>query len=598
MSKKLDEKLESLNEKQRKLISLRHTTEHVLHTAMQNLYPNLKKAMGPATDDGFYFDFDLDEKVTESDFPKIEEEMKKLISMNLPMNQKIIGYYEAKNIFKDNPYKLEWVEDIKSRGEELSVYEMGDKDLDLCSGPHLKSTGEIGAFKLLSVAGAYWHGDEKNKMLTRIYGTTFPTLEELDKYLKQQEEARKRDHKKIGKELDLFTFSDLVGAGLPLYTPKGAIIRRLLNEYIEELQSKQGYEQVWTNQFARAELFKISGHYDKYKDSMFRVVSNYSDEEYFLKPMNCPQHTQIYASRQRSYRDLPIRITDFAMLYRDEKPGELSGLARVRSFSQDDCHIFCREDQIDTEIDTALDMIKKVMNTFGFKYKYRLSTRDKNHPEKYLGDPKTWDKVEKWAEVIMKRNNIEYFDGPGEAAFYAPKMDLIATDALGREWQLSTVQIDFVMPQRFNLEYVNVKGKKVCPVMLHRAIIGSPERFIMVLLEQFSGNLPTWLNPIQVKVVPITDRVMDYANNVFEKLKNENLRVELDQRNETLGSKIRDAQKEKVSYMIIVGDKEKETETISERGRSGKDYGQIKLDVFINDIKEEIENKLLPESAK
>lgn len=593
MSKILDEKLEKMTESEQKLWALRHTAEHVLHTAVQNLYPKLKKAMGPATPEGFYTDFDLNEKITEDDFPKIEKEMQKLIGDNLPMVQENLQPEKARELFKNNPYKLEWIKEIEKRGEKISTYRMGDEELDICSGPHVSSTGKIKAFKLLSVAGAYWHGDEKNKMLTRIYGTAFFSQKELDAYLTQIEEAKKRDHRKLGKLLDLYTFSDLVGVGLPLYTPKGTILRKLINEYVEDLQSKEGYQQVWTNQFARAELFKISGHYDKYKDSMFRVVSNYTDEEFYLKPMNCPQHTQIYASRARSYRDLPIRYTDFAMLYRDEKPGELSGLARVRSFSQDDCHIFCREDQVDEEIDKMLTMTKKVMSTFSFKYKYRLSTRDPEHPEKYLGEPKTWDKVEKWAVTIMKRNKIEYFDGPGEAAFYAPKMDLIATDALGREWQLSTVQIDYVMPQRFNLEYTDKDGLKKHPIMLHRAILGSSERFLSVILEHFAGNFPTWLTPVQVKVLPITDKQLAYAKNIDEELKKEGIRTELDDRSETLGAKIRDAQKEKVNYMLIVGEKEMKTKTVTERARSGESDGPFSVDTFIKNIKEEIENKVI-----
>lgn len=592
MSQLLDEKLKSLNKNEQQLWALRHTTEHVLHAAMQKLYPELKKAMGPATEEGFYFDFDSPQKINEEDFPAIEKEMNRLIAANLPMKQKIISVAEAKTLFKDNPYKLEWLRDIEKRGEKVSVYEMGDKDLDLCSGPHVASTGEIKAFKLLSVAGAYWHGDEKNKMLTRIYGTTFPAKKELDQFLWAQEEAKKRDHRRIGKEMDLFTFSDLVGKGLPLYTQKGALIRRLLNEYVEEVQSKNGYMQVWTPQFNRGELFKISGHYDKYKENLFQVKSNYSDEEFFLKPMNCPQHTQIYAGRGRSYRDLPIRMTDFAMLYRDEKPGELNGLARVRAFSQDDCHVFCREDQVDHEVDMALVMTREIMTTFGFTYRYRLSTRDPKHPEKYVGDPKIWVKVEKWAEQIMKRNNIEYFPGPGEAAFYAPKMDLIARDALGREWQLSTVQIDYFMPERFNLTYIDRDGKEKRPIMIHRAIIGSPERFIMVLLEHFAGLLPTWLNPVQVKVLPVSDRHLDYAAGIGEKLKAANVRAEVDDRNETLGAKIRNAQKEKVSYMLIVGDKEVETNTVSERARSGKADGPFSIETFIGYITKEIDDRV------
>ena len=591
MSQILDEKLEKLSEKERALWSLRHTAEHVLHTAMQNIYPKLKQAMGPATEDGFYFDFDSDSKVTEDDFPKIEKEMQQLISADLPMTQETISAEDAKKIFKNNPYKLEWIEDIQKRGEKVSVFHMSDKDTDLCSGPHAKSTGEIKAFKLLSLAGAYWHGDEKNKMLTRIYGTCFPAKKELEDYLHNIEEAKKRDHRKLGKELDLFTFSDLVGSGFPLYTPAGTLIRRLVNEYVEETQVKQDYTQVWTPQVAKADLFKISGHYDKYKDSMFRVISNYSEEEFFLKPMNCPQHTQIYASRPRSYRDLPLRYTDFAMLYRDEKPGELSGLARVRSFSQDDCHIFCREDQVDNEIDVALEMTKQIMATFGLKYKYRLSTRDPKHPEKYLGDPKTWDKVEKWAEEIMKRNKIEYFDGPGEAAFYAPKMDLIATDALNREHQLSTVQIDYVQPQRFGLVYADKDGKEKTPIMLHRAIVGSPERFLMILIEHYAGAFPLWLSPIQIVVMPLGEKHQKAAEDLQKQLKNNNIRVEL-WPDESVSKRIRNAEMKKIPYMAVIGDREIESESVALRAHNQKDMGAMKINQLIEKLKQEINEKV------
>jgi len=465
--------------------------------------------------------------------------------------------------------------------------------VDVCAGPHVAKTIEVKAFKLLSIAGAYWHGDEKNKMLTRIYGTAFETQEELDKYVTLLEEAKKRDHRKLGKELDLFSFSDLVGSGLPLYSPKGSFIRRMLNDYVEEMQYKEGYTQVWTPQIAKAELFKTSGHYDKYKDSMFRVVSNFSEEEMFLKPMNCPQHTQIFAAQARSYRDLPIRLTDFAMLYRDEKPGELSGLARTRGFSQDDCHIFCREDQVDAEIDMALQMTKKIMATFGFKYKYRLSTRDLQHPEKYLGDPKVWDKVEKWAEVIMERNDIEYFQGPGEAAFYAPKMDLIATDALGREWQLSTIQIDYVMPERFNLVYTDQDGTQKHPIMLHRAIIGSSERMMMILLEHFGGAFPIWLSPVQVSILPISEKTMEYAESVLKNLQKKGVRVELNRDADSLGKKIRNAESSKVPYMLIIGEKEAESKKVSVRQRGQNDLGTMTVDKFAGRVIKEVEEKSL-----
>ncbi|MBP6891793.1 threonine--tRNA ligase [Candidatus Shapirobacteria bacterium] len=589
--------IDSQKHSEDQLFKIRHSAEHVLTQAMQNLYgiDKFYMAMGPATDDGFYFDFEpLDGfKISEEDFPKIEAEMKKIINQKLPITRKELSLEEAKKIFASNPYKMEWLDSIENRGEIISVYYTGNNFVDLCAGPHIGNTGDIKAFKLLSIAGAYWHGDEKNKMLTRIYGTAFESKEKLEEFVRILDEAQKRDHRKLGKELGLFTFSELIGSGLPLYTPKGAFIRLAVNNYVESVQTKQGYTQVWTPQIAKAKLFQTSGHYDKYKDSMFRVVSNYSDEEFFLKPMNCPQHTQIYAAEAHSYRDLPLRFADFAMLYRDEKPGELNGLARVRAFSQDDCHIFCTEEQVDQEIDTALKMTKEIMDTFGLKYKYRLSTRDPEHPEKYLGDPATWDRVEKWAVDIMKRNNIEYFDGPGEAAFYAPKMDLIATDALGREWQLSTVQIDFVMPERFGLEYTAADGTKKRPVMLHRAIVGSPERFMMIMLEHFAGAFPLWLSPVQTKIIPITDAQHEYAHKILDKLKEQGIRVEIDDRSEKMQSKIRDAQMQKIPYMLIIGGREVENNQVSIRQRDNQDLGAMDFDKFLKTIKDQIKNKSL-----
>ncbi len=582
-----------------KLYKIRHSAEHVLTQAMERLWPGkIVKAMGPAIDDGFYFDFDTNDglKISESDFHAIEKEMDKIVRQNLPITRQELSEEEAKKLFEDNPYKLEWIEKAVAEKEVISVYWTGEPGkegsfVDLCAGPHIEKTSEIKAFKLLSLAGAYWHGDEKNKMLTRLYGTAYGSKEELDQHIWRMEEAKKRDHRKLGRELDLFTFSDLVGSGFPLYTPKGAMIRRLLNQFVEEMQTAEGYQQVWTPQVAKGELFKASGHYDKYVGDMFRVVSNYSDDEFFLKPMNCPQHTQIYASSGRSYRDLPIRMTDFAMLYRDEKPGELNGLARVRSFSQDDCHIFCREDQVDKEIDTALQMTKKIMDTFGLKYRYRLSTRDREHPEKYLGNPETWDRVEMWAVEIMKRNNIPYYDGPGEAAFYAPKMDLMATDALGREWQLSTVQIDYVQPERFGLKYTDSDGSEKTPVMIHRAILGSAERFMMVMLEHFGGALPLWLSPVQVRVLPISDKTMDASRELVKRLAGAGIRVEIADQADSLGKKIRNAEAEKIPYMVIMGEKEVEAKMVAIRQRGQKDLGQVTEADFVSRILTEVAEK-------
>lgn len=574
------------------LDNLRHSTAHLLAKAVLTLWPGSHNAIGPAIENGFYQDFDMgDVKLSEEDFPKIEAKMNEILSKWKHFDYREVTLDEAKKLFKKNPYKVELATEFAGEGKKLTVNDPGDF-LDLCKMTHVEDPSkEMKHFKLLSVAGAYWRGSEKNKMLTRIYGTVFPTQKELDEYLESVELAKARDHRKLGREMDLFTFSEYVGSGMPLYSPKGALIRRLLNEYIEEEQVKLGYTQVWTPQIAKAELFKLSGHYEKYKDDMFLVKSHYSEEEFFLKPMNCPQHTQIYSSQSRSYKDLPLRYSDFAMLYRDEKPGELSGLARVRSFSTDDCHIFCREDQVDAEVDKALEMTKQVMETFGLKYRYRLSTRDPKARDKYLGDPATWDKVEKWAVEIMKRNKIDYYDAPGEAAFYAPKMDLMATDSLGREWQLSTVQIDYVQPERFGLEYANADGGKSRPVMIHRAVLGSSERAMMILLEHFGGNFPTWLTPVQVKVLPITEKHLDYAKTVASQLKGEGIRVEVDERNERLQAKIRDAQMERVSYMFIVGDREAEAKAVAVRKRDGKDLGSKDLGDFIRALKKEIDEK-------
>lgn len=573
---------------------LRHSAAHLLAAAVLKLYPEVKPTIGPAIENGFYYDFDFGEtKLSEDDLPKIEEEMRKVVKEWKGFERIEVSKDEALEKFANNEYKQELINEFSEEDKQLTFYKSGEF-VDLCRGGHVENpSDELKYFKLLSVAGAYWRGDEKNKMLTRIYGTAFPLQEDLDNYLVQQEEAKKRDHRKLGKELDLFTFSDLIGSGLPLYTPKGAFIRKQLTDYIEEEQKKIGYTQVWTPQIAKAQLFKISGHYDKYKDDMFKVVSNYSEEEFYLKPMNCPQHTQIYASRPRSYKDLPLRLSDFAMLYRDERPGELSGLARVRAFSTDDCHIFCREDQVDEEIDKALTMTKEVLKTFGFKYRYRLSTRDPKTPEKYLGDPKTWDKVEKWAVEIMKRNNIEYYDAPGEAAFYAPKMDLMATDALGREWQLSTIQIDYVQPERFGLKYVDSDGQEKTPIMIHRAVLGSAERAMMVLIEHFAGAFPVWLSPVQVKVLPISDKQLAYANKVTSELKEQGIRVEVDDRSETLQARIRDAQLEKVPYMLIVGGREEEASKVAVRKRNGEDLGAVELKSFTKDLLDNIKSKSL-----
>lgn len=577
---------------QDQLNQLRHSAAHLLAAAVAQLYPDAKRTIGPAIEHGFYYDFDFGNiKITDTDLLKIEKKMRQLIPTWKSFERHELSVAEVKAEFKNNEYKLELINEFSNEGQTLTVYQSGNFR-DLCRGGHVEDPSKtLKFFKLTKLAGAYWRGDEKNKMLTRIYGTAFATQEDLDHYLWLQEEAKKRDHRKLGRELDLFSFSDYVGSGMPLYSPKGALVRRLLNGYVEELQSRQGYLQVHTPQIAKAELFKRSGHYDKYKEDMFRVVSNYSDEEFFLKPMNCPQHTQIYASQARSYRDLPLRLTDFAMLYRDEKPGELNGLARVRSFSTDDAHIFCREDQVDTEVDMALAMTKEIMETFGFKYRYRLSTRDPEHPEKYLGDPQIWDKLEKWAVTIMERNNIPYYDGPGEAAFYGPKMDLMATDALGREWQLSTVQIDMVQPERFELEYTAEDGTRKRPVMIHRAILGSSERAMMVLLEHYSGAFPLWLSPVQLMLLPISENELGYTKELAKSLSQAGLRVEVEESNRTLGKKMVRARELKMPYIAILGKTEVENKTLTLKSRDGEQI-TLNLDETIAKLTQEVLSKV------
>ena len=550
---------------------LRHSCAHLLAKAVKTIWPGTHNAIGPAIENGFYQDFDFGEvKISESDFPKIEKLMREILKKWDHFTYREVTVEEAKELFKDNPYKVELINEFAGQGKKLTVNDPGEF-LDLCKMTHVENpSSDMQYFKLLSVAGAYWRGDEKNKMLTRIYGTAFFSQKDLEQYLWQIDEAKKRDHRKLGRELNLFTFSDLVGAGMPLYTPKGTALRLAITNFVEEIQSSQDYTQVWTPQIGKAELYKMSGHYDKYKEDMFRVVSNYSKEEFYLKPMNCPHAAEIYKSQKRSYRDLPLRFTDFAMLYRDEKPGELNGLARVRAFSQDDCHVYCREDQVDSEVDMMLAMTKQIMTTFGFKYRYRLSTRDPAHPEKYLGDPKEWDKVEAWAVKIMERNGIDYYDGPGEAAFYAPKMDLMATDALGREWQLSTVQIDYVQPRRFDLTYTDKNGTEVRPVTIHRAIAGSPERLMMVLIEHYAGVFPLWLSPVQVKLLPISEKELAYTQELTSILKKAGLRVESDDTNNTLGKKIVRAREDKVPYFAVIGSKEAGSRTLTLKTRAGE----------------------------
>ncbi|MFH1863296.1 MAG: threonine--tRNA ligase [bacterium] len=596
MSKVLEEKLEEMSPKQQKLWALRHTAEHVLHAALQNLYPKLKKAMGPATDEGFYHDFDLDEKISEEDFPKIEQEMKRLIDSDLPLTKDYISGEEARKLFINNPYKLEWIDSIEKRGEKISIYKMGDEDVDLCSGPHASSTGNIKAFKLLSIAGAYWHGDEKNKMLTRIYGTCFPTQKELDEFLKAQEEAEESDHRKIGKDLNLFVFSDLVGKGLPILTDKGATIRRELERFIVDEEIKRGYKHVMTPILAKTDLFRRSGHYPYYKDTMYPPMI-IDEEELILRPMTCPHHFMFYQSKPRSYKDLPFMIAEISPQFRYEKSGELTGLMRVRTFCLADAHIIAKKEQAKDVIRGALDLIDYANKTLGLKkgedYRYRLSLGDRKDTKKYYKDDKAWDNAEQVLREVLTETKAPFFEAEGEAAFYGPKIDIQVRRISGVEETAFTVQYDFVMPKRFELKYIDERGKEVEPIVIHRSSIGAFERTMAFLIEKYKGNFPTWLTPIQVKVLPITDRNFKYANQVTKQLSNQGIRVELDDRNETLQAKIRDAQLERVSYMLIIGDREEKEKSVSVRARSGKDYGSQKLTEFIQNIKKEINERKL-----
>jgi len=582
------------SEDQSKLHQIRHSAEHVLTQAMQHLYPNqFIMAMGPATDDGFYFDFESvgDFKINEIDFAQIEDEMHHIIKQNLPIVREEITLDQAKEMFKSNPYKMEWLDSIQDRGEVITIYKTGDDFVDLCAGPHVESTGEIKAFKLLSIAGAYWHGDEKNKMLTRIYGTAFESQKELDNYLFFIEEAKKRDHRILGQKLKIFTISKLVGGGLPLLQPKGMIIRQEIEKYLWSLHQSKGYSRVWTPHLAKEDLYITSGHAEKFGDNLFRVQGK--EEKFYLKPMNCPHHMQIFADNQFSYRDMPVRYFEPATVYRDEKTGELSGLTRVRSITQDDGHLFCRVSQLEQEISTIVSIIKEFFTTFGMMEDYwvRLSVRGPNG--KYMGSDEVWEKAESALKTISEKNNLPYKIGIDEAAFYGPKLDFMFKDALKREWQLSTIQCDFNLPERFDLSFINEKGEKERPVVIHRAISGSLERFMGILIEQFAGAFPTWISPVQAEIIPITDKQADYAQKIKQTLQQKDIRVEVDDKAETMQNKIRNAAAEKIPYMIIIGGREEQNSTVSIRQRDGQDLGVMPLDDFINQLQDQITKKAL-----
>lgn len=573
----------------------RHTLAHLLAAAVLEKYPHAKTTIGPVIENGFYYDFDFSggEAPGEADLATLEKTMRKLLPSWKEMKGTEISAQDAYDQFKNNPFKLELIDEIEKRGEKVRLYTAGNFT-DLCAGGHAENPAKDIApdsFALDRIAGAYWRGNEKNQMLTRIYGLAFDTKEELDAYRTQREEAEKRDHRKIAKEQGLLVFSDLVGSGMPMFTPKGNVIRSEIIKFSRELNDELGFGEVHTPNINKGELFKISGHYDKYKEDMLTVHSQYIEDEMFLKPMNCPQHTQIYASEPRSYRDLPIRFSDFAVLYRDERPGELSGLTRLRSFSQDDGHIFCREDQIENELTNVLSAIQKALATYRIDYWVRLSLRDPEKKEKYIGEDATWKKSEDIMRKLLVEKKIPHKEAAGEAAFYGPKMDIMAIDAIGREWQVSTIQLDLNMPGRFNLEYITEDGTKKTPVMIHRALIGSPDRFMGLLIEHYAGAFPTWLAPIQVKVLSISEKHVRYAEEVVAELKMANIRAEVDNSNESLGKKIRAAKMQKIPYLLVVGDAEVATKTVSVESRDAGKLDAMSVADFISRVTSEIKER-------
>ena len=549
----------------------RHTLAHLLAAAVVEQYPHAKLTLGPAIDNGFYYDIDFSagEAPGEDDLKGLQKSMKKTLNKWTKWSHEEVSAEKAREVFVGNEFKLELIDEIEQKGETITLYTCGDFT-DLCRGGHLENPKEeidTDAFKLNKIAGAYWRGDEKNPMLTRIYGLAFDTKEELAAYELQIAEAIKRDHRKVAKEQGLLVFSDLVGSGMPMWTPKGNIIRNAVINYSRELNEKLGFGEVHTPNINKAELFKCSGHYDQYKDDMLSVSSQYVKEEMFLKPMNCPQHTQIFAAEPRSYKDLPIRYADFANLYRDERPGELSGLTRLRAFAQDDGHVFCRETQVEVELISILDIVKEALERYGVSYWVRLSLHDPENREKYLGDDALWKQSEQELRDVVQKCNVEYKEVVGEAAFYGPKLDIMAVDALGREWQISTIQVDRVQPERFDLVCTNEQGEKERVVMIHRALIGSPDRFIGILIEHYAGNFPLWLTPTQVAIIPVAEVHNEYAQATYDTLKAAGFRVEIDTNNESMGKKIRAAKKDKLPYFLVIGDKDIESNTVTVESR-------------------------------
>jgi threonyl-tRNA synthetase len=583
------------------LYRVRHSTAHIMAQAVLEEFPQGKVAIGPAIEDGFYYDFDLPRALTPEDLTSIEKRMRDIISGDHAFIRQEVSPAEARKLFKDQPYKLELISGLESGGTDedgnplteqaiMSTY-TSDSFVDLCRGPHVERTSQINpsAIKLMSVAGAYWRGDEKNPMLQRIYGTAWETAEQLEEYLWKLEEAKKRDHRKLGRELGLFHFSEDVGPGLPLFTPRGEMVRYLMEKYVRDVQTRFGFQHVWTGHLVKEDLYKRSGHYDNYRDVMFPPMV---DENiiFRLKPMNCPSHMTLFREMGRhSYRELPLRFSEFATLYRYEKTGELSGLTRVRSLTQDDCHIFCTPEQIESEFALSLNLIKEVLGRYRFSdYAVRLSL--KGSAGKFVQDDEKWSKAEDALRKALDANKVDYYEAAGEAAFYGPKADFLARDVIGREWQLSTIQVDFIQPARLGLTYIAEDGAEHTPVVLHRAVTGSTERFMGVLIEHFAGAFPVWLAPVQAVLIPIADRHLEYAHQMADELKRKDIRVEVDERADRMNAKIRDAQNQKVPYMLVVGDKEMESHQVALRLRNNENPGPMSLEDFVTRVKKDIDD--------
>lgn len=580
------------NYEQSKLYRIRHSAAHIMAQAVMEVFPDGKVTIGPPIEDGFYYDFDLPRALTPEDLAVIEKRMRQIIAGRHPFIRRELSAEEARVYFKDQPYKIELIDGLDKGGTDeygnpitekpvISTFSH-DKFTDLCRGPHVENTGQINpsAIKLMSVAGAYWRGDEKRPMLQRIYGTAWESPKDLEDYLWKLEEAKKRDHRKLGKELGLFYFSEDVGPGLPLFTPKGEMLRHLMETYVRDVQTKHGFQHVWTGNLVKEDLYKKSGHYENYKDAMFPPMVD-ENVSFRLKPMNCPSHMTLFNEMGRhSYRELPLRFAEFATLYRYEKTGELSGLTRVRALTQDDCHTFCTPDQIEAEFSLDLQVIKEVLERYRFTdYRVRLSLRGEGG--KYVQDPEKWDLAEAALRKALQANHVDYYEATGEAAFYGPKADFMAKDVLGREWQLSTIQVDFIQPARIGCTYIAEDGQEHTPVVLHRAVTGTTERFLGVIIEHFAGAFPVWLSPVQAVIIPIADRHMDYCHELAAKLKSRGLRVKVDERSERMNAKIRDAQKQKVPYMLVVGDQEMEKGQVALRLRSGENPGPMDTASFI-----------------